>query len=189
MCPPVEVLRSALARALTTVRTAPVGFVVGTLGLTAALLLVITEFSTIVSVDVLTAGTCEEIADPRARDACQVSGLEQHGGAFFLIAVVILLMALGAARGASRPAAVALVALGAIVLVVTGVRDLPKLHETGLVGIEYEKAQAGPSTGFYLEIVAGFLCIGAGLVRLLFPEEPDRRRPRGSRRDQRTAAG
>ena len=72
-----------------------------------------------------TTGTCEEIADPDVRDACDSSGFEQHGGAFILLGVAALAMAWGAGRGASRPAAIALVAIGAVVLAFSLIRDVP----------------------------------------------------------------
>jgi hypothetical protein len=143
--------------------------VVGVIG---ALAVLITEFTTIYSVDVLTSGTCEEIADPAARDACQTSGFEQHGGAFILLGILALLMAVGAGRGRSRPAATALAAIGVVVLAFALVRDLPKSNDTGLVGIQYEEAKAGPRAGLYLEVIGGILCLGAGVTRLVVPGEP-----------------
>ena len=59
---------------------AGVSVIVLVLGVIGALLVVFAELSTIVKVDVLTTGTCEEIADPEVRDACDASGFEQHGG-------------------------------------------------------------------------------------------------------------
>ena len=47
-----------------------------------ALLVLATEFLTIAEVDVLTTGTCREIADPAVKEACRTTGFEQHGGAF-----------------------------------------------------------------------------------------------------------
>lgn len=164
----MEASRTAGARVVGSLRSAePLPLVVTAAGTIGALLLLLTEFTTIFSVDVLASGTCEEIADPAARDACQTSGLEQHGGAFVLLGLLALVMALGAGRGRSRPAAAALVAIGAVVLAFALGRDLPKSNDTGLVGIQYEEAKAGPRSGLYLEIVAGVLCVGAGVLRLV----------------------
>jgi len=144
----------------------PVTILITVLGVVGAVLVLITELSTIVSVDVLTSGTCQEIADPAARDACQTSGLEQHGGAFFLLGGLALLMTAGAGRGASRPAAAALVAIGAVVLAFAFARDLPKIDDTGLVGIQYEEAEAGPGSGLYFEFAGGAILVLAGGLRL-----------------------
>lgn len=139
------------------------------LGVVGAVLIVVAELSTIVRVDVLTTGTCEEIADPKVRDACDAGGFEQHGGAFILLGVAALAMAWGAARGASRPAATALVAIGVVVLAFSLIRDVPKANDTGLVGLQYEEAEAKPGTGLYLEIVGAGLVLLAGVVRLKRP--------------------
>ena len=52
----------------------------------------------------------------------------------------------------SRPAAIALVAIGAVVLAFSLIRDVPKANETGLVGLQYEEAEAKAGSGLYLEI-------------------------------------
>ena len=66
-------------------------------------------------------------------------------------------MTWGAARGASRPAALALVAIGVVVLVFSLIRDVPKANDTGLVGLQYEEAEAKPGSGLYMEL-AGAGC-------------------------------
>lgn len=181
----MEAPRTAVTRVAGALRSAdPLTLVVTGVGALGALLLLLTEFSTIFSVDVLASGTCEEIADPAARDACQTSGFEQHGGAFLLLGLLALLMALGAGRGRSKPAASALVAIGAVVLAFALGRDLPKANDTGLVGIQYEEAKAGPRSGLYLEIVGGVLCVAAGVLRLVARAEPP-----PSEREASTAAG
>src|SRR3954470_13247493 len=86
-------------------------------GILSALLLFVTEFLTVASVDVAH-GSCEVIndANPSLADRCSLSGFERHGGAFILIGVLALLMAWGAGVGRSRPAGVALLIAGALVL-------------------------------------------------------------------------
>src|SRR5919108_1020759 len=86
------------------------------IGLVAAVLLIVTEFTSIASVNVAS-GSCEVIqdSDPDLADRCTLSGFERHGGAFILFGLVVAAMAIGASAGRSRPAAFALVALGAIV--------------------------------------------------------------------------
>jgi hypothetical protein len=168
----MEASGTPAARVMGALRKAgPLSVVLTAMGVIGALLVVITEFTTIYSVDVLTSGTCEEIADPAARDACQTSGFEQHGGAFILLGLLALVMAIGAGRGRSRPAATALAAIGVVVLAFALGRDLPKSNDTGLVGIQYEQAKAGPRTGLYLEVVGGILCLAAGATRLVLPAE------------------
>ena len=170
----MEASRTAAARVSGALRAAgPLTLAVTALGVLGSLMILATEFTTIFSVDVLTSGTCEEIADPAARDACQTSGFEQHGGAFILLGLVGLLMAVGAGRGASKPAATALAAIGAVVLAFSLARDLPKSNDTGLVGIQYEEAKAAPRGGLYLEIGGGILCIVAGTLRLVARGEPE----------------
>jgi hypothetical protein len=163
----MEASTTLVDRAYGAARSAgPMSLLILALGVAGGVLLGIAELSTIVTVEVLTTGTCEEIADPEVRDACDVSGFEQHGGALVLLGVVAVLMALGAGRGASVPASVALIAIGLIVAGLVILRDIPTSSETGLVGLRYEEAKAGVSSGFYLEIVGAALCAAAGALRL-----------------------
>lgn len=164
----MKALRNAAARLAAALRSGgSLPLAITLLGLIGAVLVLMTEFTTIFAVDVLTSGTCEEIADPAARDACHTGGFEQHGGAFLLLGALALMMALGAGRGRSRPAAVALLTVGAVVLGFAFVRDLPKTNDAGLVGIQYEQAEAAPRSGFYIEIVGGVLCVAAGGLALM----------------------
>lgn len=164
----MEASRTLAARAVGAARSAGrLRLLVLLLGAVGGVLVALAELSTIVTVDVLTAGTCEEIADPGLRDACNASGFEQHGGAFLLLGLVAIVMAFGAARGGSRPAAAALLAIGGIVLAFSLLRDLPKANETGRVGIDFEAARAMAGTGLYLEIFGGLLTALAGALALL----------------------
>ncbi len=82
----MEVLRTLAGRALGAIRAAgPVTILITVLGVLGAVLVVASEFLTIAEVDVLTTGTCREIADPAGKEACHTSGFEQHGGAFLLL--------------------------------------------------------------------------------------------------------
>jgi hypothetical protein len=163
----MEAPGTPITRLVNTIRSAgPLSIAVLVLGLAGGVLLIVTEFSTIVSIDVLTTGTCEELAPADARDACLTGGFEQHGGAFLLLGVVAIVMALGASRGASRPAAAALLAIGIVALGFIFARDIPKSNDTGLISLRYTEAQASPGLGLYLEVVGGMLCVGAGLLRL-----------------------
>jgi hypothetical protein len=132
----------------------------------------VTEFLTVASVDVAS-GSCAVIndANPEMADRCVLSGFERHGGSFLLLAALTLAMALGASAGRSRPAAVALVAIGVLVLGISLGIDLPQTSETGAIGRNFEgaKGQAGP--GLFTELLAGVLAAGAGAARLLRPDD------------------
>ena len=69
-----------------------------------ALIMVGSQFATVVSVDVAS-GSCTSLSDtdPTLAERCVQSGIERHGAVFPLLGVAILAMSLGAAR--SRPAA------------------------------------------------------------------------------------
>ncbi len=136
------------------------------LGVAGAAALVVAELSTVVTIDVLTTGTCAEIAAPDVRDACEKDGLEQHGGALIVLAALALVMTVAAVRGAGVAAAVALIVIAAVVGAVA-VRDFAASDETGLVGITFEQAKAGVDLGFYLELVGAGLCLAAGSVGLM----------------------
>ena len=144
----------------------PSTLIVPALGILGGILLVVAELSSVVTVEVLTTGTCVEIADPEVRDACSVSGFEQHGGALILLGILAFLMALGAGRGTSRPASVALIAIALIVVGIVVTRDIPAAGETGLVGLRYEEAQADAGAGLYLECAGAAFCAAAGGLRL-----------------------
>jgi hypothetical protein len=136
-------------------------------GAVAGVLLLVSEFLTVASVDVA-AGSCEVIndANPALADRCHLSGFERHGGAFLLLGLLCLAMAWGAGQGRSRPAAAALVVVGAIVLVWAFALDLPQTNETGAIGQNFEGAAAKAGPALYVEIVAGLLALLAGGIRL-----------------------
>jgi hypothetical protein len=144
----------------------PLGIGVTAAGLVAAVLLVVTEFSTIASVDVAS-GSCEVIQDtnPELADRCELSGFERNGGSFILLALLAAAMAWGAGIGGSRPAAVILAAIGAAVLAWALLVDLPETNETGVLGRNFEGATAAAGPGLTIEIVAGALALAAGAVR------------------------
>ena len=120
------------------------------LPLAGAALLVAAEFSTLYDVRVVTA----------VPEGGSYAAGPHHGYAQAVIAVAVVVMAVGAALGGSRPAAVALLLLGAAALAVALLVDLPDVRETGLFGRTYAAARAEPRAGLYLEIA------GAGLVML-----------------------
>jgi hypothetical protein len=141
------------------------------LGVAAALLLVVTEFSAVATVDVAS-GSCEVIqdTDPELADRCELSGLERNGGAFLLLAALMLVLAWGAGPGRSTPAALALVAVGVLVLGWALLVDLPVTDDTGALGRNFEGATAAAGPGLTLEIIGGALALAAGLLALLVPQ-------------------
>jgi hypothetical protein len=148
----------------------PLAIGVTAAGVVAAVLLVVTEFSVVASVDVAS-GSCQVIQDtnPELADRCELSGFERNGGSFLLLAALAAAMAWGAGIGGSRPAAVALVVLGVAVLAWALLVDLPETNETGALGRNFEGATAAAGPGFTIELVAGVLALAAGAVRLLAP--------------------
>lgn len=134
-------------------------------GIAAGVMAIVAEFSTISYVTVVTA-TCEDLADPRLADRCQLDGSERHSWAFALLGVFAILMAWGATVGRSKPAAVALVAVGLVMLAIGLFSDWPEAGRTGLIGEAYE-ATAHKGTGLWLELAAGALMVVVGLVALL----------------------
>src|SRR3954465_7716989 len=95
----------------------PLCIVVFALAVVGALLMITSEFATLRSVKVLTA-SCDDLADPALRGACVTHGGEEHSYALVLMGIVALVMVWGAVLGRSRPAAVALMVLGAAVLAI-----------------------------------------------------------------------
>jgi hypothetical protein len=148
----------------------PLAIGVTAAGALAALLLVVAEFSVVASVDVAS-GSCEVIQDtnPELADRCELTGFERNGGSFLLLAVLTAAMAWGAGIGGSRPAAVALVAVGVGVLAWALLVDLPEANETGALGRNFEGATAAAGPGLTIELVAGTLALAAGAVCLLAP--------------------
>jgi hypothetical protein len=138
------------------------------LGLVAAVLLVISEFATVASVDVGST-SCEVIqdADPELEDRCELSGFERQPFVRTLLALGIAVMAVGAAIGRSRPAAVALLVLAVLVLGLALLIDLPVTRETGVLGTSFDDARGKAGVGLTLEIAAGALAAAAAGIRLL----------------------
>jgi len=134
----------------------------------AGLLMIAAEFLNVFSVDV--GGTsCEVVASPDVADFCATSGFERHSGALVLLGVFTLAMAWGATAGRSRPAGAALLLVGATVLAIGLLGDLPDVFSEGVVGARYAAAMAAPGLGFWLELVGGALALAAGVVRISRP--------------------
>jgi hypothetical protein len=153
-------------------RLDPVWTAVLVLGLTAAVLMIVSDFTVLRSVKVLTA-SCSDLADPSLRGSCVTRGGEEHAYALVLLGLVTAVMAWGAGVGRSRPAAIALLAIGAAVLVIALVTDVPDIHKTGVLGERFDSAHAEAGPGLYLEIAGGALALTAGAMATAV-----RRRPR-----------
>jgi hypothetical protein len=93
-------------------------------------------------------------------------GGAHHGYALAVLGVAALPMAVGSTLGGSRPAALAVTAIGAVALLIGLVIDLPSLNESGILARTYEGARAHPGTGFWVELVAALGLLGGGLVVL-----------------------
>jgi hypothetical protein len=141
----------------------PVLIAVLGLGVAGALLMIVSEFVTLRSVKVLTA-SCSDLADPSLRGSCVTHGGEEHSYALVLLGLVALLMTWGAVFGRSRPAAVALMAIGAAVVVIALVTDVPDIHKTGVLGERFDNAHAEAGPGLYMEIAGGALVLAAGVM-------------------------
>jgi hypothetical protein len=119
-------------------------------GLAGALLLVAAELSTLVEVSV--AGSVID----------RVGGAEQHSYAVGLLGLIALVLAAAAVVVPSRPAALALAAVGVIVLAIVLLGDLPDVRRTGL-NRALQPAAAAPGIGFWLEIAGGAVLVAAGV--------------------------
>jgi hypothetical protein len=126
------------------------------------------ELSTVASVELTGVDEgCEvQLLDPELRDRCELSGLDRHGGALILLAALTLVLALAAGIGASRPAAGGLAGAGALVLGIALLVDLPVTDDTGAIGPRFQGAVASRGPGLWLELAAGGLALGAGVLGL-----------------------
>lgn len=156
-------------------RLEPVAIVVFLAGTAGCVLAAISEFVTLRSVRVLTA-SCDDLADPSLRGACVTQGHEEHSYALLLMGIVALLMLYGAVVGRSRPAAIGVLAIGAAVLAIAFLTDVPDIHKTGVLGERFDSAKAEPGPGLWMEIAGGALMFAAGAMAAAL------RRPRRRRR-------
>lgn len=126
------------------------------------LLLIVSDFFTLFSARSVTA----EIGS--------VSGGKNHLYAMLIIGLVAAPMAYGAVRGGSRPAMIALAALGILAAVVALVFDLPDATGASTLNksFAYASAEATPEIGFYLETLGAALTViaGGGALMLTVPE-------------------
>ena len=135
------------------------------LGIVASVLLVLAEVTTLFEIEVETA-SCSDLADPDQADRCDVTGGEHHSFALVPVAVLVAVMAVGAGLGGSRPAGLALLGAGVVVLVIALAFDLSDTTKTGEIGASFASAEAVKGPGFWFEVVAGALAVAAGALRL-----------------------
>ena len=132
-------------------------------GLLGAALLVVSEFTTLYTVHLTSSGVQLESVSTSSHDSY----------ALIPIAVLVAILALGAGLLGSRLSLLAIGALGVVTLLIALAGDLPDAQATGAVlgaGGHYENAGASPSTGLYLETLAGvLLVIASGCGLLLAP--------------------
>ena len=133
----------------------------------AGCLMVATEFSTITWVDVAN-DSCQVINDsnPSLADRCKLSGFERHGGSVLILGLAAMVMGWGAGIGGSRPAAMALVAIGVVVIAIGAFSDVPESGKTGAIGPRFAGAKGKKGTGLYLECIGGGFAVWAGAFRL-----------------------
>lgn len=135
--------------------------------LAAAVLLVLAELSTLISVDVGTGPPCEDVVTVSQRDGCKTTGAEQHSNALFLLAALLVILAGPAAVARSRVAAGALLVVGAVTLAIALLGDLPDTSVQGAIGAFYTEATTTRGPALTYEIVAGALALLGGALALL----------------------
>jgi hypothetical protein len=150
----------------------PLAIAVATAALVAGVLMLLTEVTTVISVD-LRNTSCEVIYDsnPALADDCSQTGLERSSVALSLLGLLTFAMGIGAAFGRSRPAALALIAIGLVVIGITLLGDLPASDDTGLIGRDYDQAEASAGIGLQFELIGGILAVVAGLLRVIRPDD------------------
>jgi hypothetical protein len=150
----------------------PIAIAVAVAALTAGVLMLLTEVTTVISVD-LRNTSCEVIYDsnPRLADNCSQTGFERSSVALLLFGLLTFAMGWGAAVGHSRPAALALIGIGVVVLGFAFLSDLPASDDTGLIGRDYDQASASAGIGLWLEVAGGALAVLAGLLRVIRPDD------------------
>jgi hypothetical protein len=127
-------------------------------GLVGAVLLVVSEFTTLYTVHTATSGPIDAVST--------------HAHDFYAlipIALLVAILAVGAGMLGSRLALLGLAALAIVALGIGLIGDLPDAQTTGTVIVagRYQSATASPSTGFYLETLGAVLLVvvtGCGLL-------------------------
>jgi hypothetical protein len=158
--------RGVSARLRAILRLDPLSGAVLGLGLAAAALLALSDFTTLYRVDVGMA-SCSDLAEAGKASTCAPSAGSHHLYALVVLGAFALVMSFGAAIGRSRAAGGALVAAGAAALAIVMLRDLPDVHDTGFIGASFNGATAEPAIGYKLELAGACLALAAGCLRLV----------------------
>jgi hypothetical protein len=125
-------------------------------------LLVAGEFSTLYDIKVITV------------IKQTTTGHENHAFALLIIAVAAGFMAFGGLVTGARPALFGLLLLSLAALFVVLAIDYPDVHSEGFIGEAFERAEAGPRTGFYLESLGAVLLLLSAVTGLVFGERGER---------------
>ena len=136
------------------------------LGLAAGAFLIAAEFTTISSTEILTA-SCDDLATRSVADGCKTTGGEHHGYTLVVLGLLAAVMAWGAGRRGSRPAAALLAGIGLVAAAVVLIADLPTLDETGTMGQLFSDVETHVGTGFWLESAGAVAALVAGALGLL----------------------
>jgi len=126
--------------------------VLGGLALAGAILAWVATFSPVIRIQVLTT------------TPWTATGYDRSSVGLVLLGTFGAIMMFGALRGA-RPAMLALAATGLVILLISVIRDLPHLNDTGVwpQASSYEDAQAKAGAGYYLETLSGALMLISGV--------------------------
>jgi hypothetical protein len=128
-------------------------------GLLAAALFLVSEFTTLYTVHLAANGA----------QVGSVSTSSHDSYALIPIALVVLILTLGAGLLGSRLSLLAVGALGVVTLLIALVGDLPDAQASGVINVvgRYQNASASASTGLYLETLGAVLLVivaGCGLL-------------------------
>ncbi|MDQ6806140.1 MAG: hypothetical protein M3065_14545 [Actinomycetota bacterium] len=121
-----------------------------------ALLLLVAEFAPLYNVDAQTSQV----------PLHTIHAGSHHAYAAVPVALLTIVLTVGAARTASRPALLALAALGVVAALVAVLVDLPDAQATGFV-TGFIKAKNVPQIGLYLETLGAALLLITGVAGLL----------------------
>ena len=141
----------------------PWGWLVLALGASAAILLFAAELATL-SYRTIGIGGCDSREDP---GVCVTSGGDAHSYGLWLLALLVILLALGAAVGRSRPAGLGVIACGVVALIIALAVDAPDLGDTRGLEARYTQVHAHTGTAFWLEIIGGALAVLCGVAALM----------------------
>src|SRR3954468_22661625 len=144
----------------------PLGWLLLALGVAGVVLLVVADLSQI-SYRTIGIGAC---VDRAGNGVCTTTGHESHAWALVILAPFALIMVWGAVVGRSRAACVALVCVGAAVLLIALAIDQPKLDDKRGLEALYDDVVGHAGTAFKVELVAGVLLVLVGGLALVRPE-------------------